>query len=346
MPSPQEGAQDGDEAADARSAAGAEGACSPPPLTGGEEIGSRAKVDWLTVTWLPGEGGLPDLDVLSFLRVIGFRTLQGVGVPGMFGYEKGVRYFVDIGGTPCHVGRLDYGGSHHKGRARLDLSGAACATIDDWRTVQAWIGQQWDYSLTRVDLAVDCLDGEFGIREAVRWYRAGEWRAVGAGTDPRHNLVGDWLRPRYGRTLEIGRRENGKMCRVYEKGRQLGDPESRWVRFEVEVRNNDRDIPTDILVECDRYFVGAYRCLAKVLDAAAMKVPTHQREAQITLEKLALSQRESYGQLIDVLRLHLTAGEIVELISRPGVPRRLERASLIGFINAGAPLAYLKAKQS
>lgn len=70
---------------------------------------------------------------------------------------------------------------------------------------------------------------------------------AGEGRPPRHSTPGDWLSetPYYGRTLEIGRRENGKMLRAYEKGLQLapGSTATKWTRFEVELRRKDRDIP-------------------------------------------------------------------------------------------------------
>lgn len=128
------------------------------------------------------------------------------------------------------------------------------------------------------------------------------------------------------------------MCRVYEKGRQLGDPDSEWTRFEVELRNNDRDLPFDVLTRPDVYFVGAYKCLERVLDAAGERIATHQKEGEIGLEVMKGHARTSYGQVLDVLRVvGLSAQEIIDEISRPGIPKRLERASLAGFLNGGSP---------
>lgn len=327
-------------ACDAR--AGGESKPCPPALTGGESFCGGAIVDWLTVTWLPEPDEHVPAMVLDFLGdFIG--PVSGVESPGMFGYQSGVRFFVDRDGTKVHVGRVDFGGNHHKMRARLDLSGTACALVKEWTGVQDWIARQFDYKITRVDLAVDCLMGEFGVDDAVEWFRAGEFHA--GGRRPRHSTPGDWLDPHYGRTLEIGRRENGKMLRCYEKGRQLGDSVSPWTRFEVELRNIDRDIPLDVLIDRDRYFTGAYKCLARILDAAAERIRTHQKEGEIALEKLTLHARSSYGQLLHVLRLKLSASEVLDELSRPGIPKRLEKASLGGFINAGSlPALHQKEK--
>lgn len=323
-------------AADGKRSAAAAGRC-PPALTGGEETKS-AKLDWCTVTWLPDH----DEHVAATIHHLLSEFLGGVlgeSVNGMFGYESGVRFYVPMGGRPVHVGRVDFGGSHHGFRARLDLSGAGCSRMLNWSRFRTVLESWTEAKLTRVDLAVDCLEGEFSVEDARDWYLADDFRAGTSGAMPRHSLIGDWLgQPKHGRTLEVGRRENGKMCRVYEKGRQLGDQASAWTRFEVELRNNDRDLPMDILTRPDVYFVGAYKCLERVLDAAGERIATHQKEGEIALEVMKGHACTSYGQVLDVLRvMGLSAEEICKEIARPGVPRRLERASLAGFLNGGSP---------
>lgn len=309
----------------------------PPALTGGES--SRgAKVDWLTVTWLPEPDEHMPATVLQLLHDWTGLAVSGVDCPGMFGYEHGVRFFARLDdGADHHVARVDFGGSHHGMRARLDLSGSCAARVRAWAAVQGWIGTLFDAKITRVDLAVDCLNGEYTVEHAAEWYKAGLFNA--GGRMPRHSCPGDWLseQPKHGRTLEVGRRQNGKMLRAYEKGRQLGDPNSSWTRFEVEIRNIDRDIPLDVLTRCDEYFVGAYKCLQVILDAAAERIATHQAEGQISIEKLTESARISYGQLVHVLRASLSAGEVLDSLSRPGVPKRLEKASLAGFTCKSPP---------
>ena len=57
-------------------------------------------------------------------------------------------------------------------------------------------------------------------------------------------------------TLFIGSRGSAKYCRIYEKGRQLGDPDSPWVRFEVEYRKADSVLPIDMLIKPGQYLTG------------------------------------------------------------------------------------------
>lgn len=311
----------------------------PPVLTGGESSaidGDGAKVDWLTVTWAPGGGDGVARFVFELLKLwFGDRQgLMGEESPGMLGYSSGCRYFVLRNGSPVSVARVDWGGDQRRGRARLDISGAGCALIEDWALVHELLSGWADLRMTRVDLAVDCLGGEFGVEDARDWYLGGEFHA--GGRRPRHSLVGDWLDPRYGRTLEVGRRENGKMLRAYEKGRQLGNADSLWTRFEIELRNIDRVLPLDVLITPGRYFVGAYQALQRLLDVAGQRIATLQAEGEIALGRLVEFHRSAYGQLVHVLRGVLSADQVVDFLVRPGVPSRLRKASLRAFETAGA----------
>lgn len=314
-----------------------------------------AVIDWMTVTFLPSNPvSHMGLTLLNWLRRLTTdrqgRTVQLVGedCPGMRGYAEGIRIYamilLDDGYKHVNIGRVDWGGDNRKGRARFDLSGSGCSLIKDWQAVYDEL-ESWDQvTLTRVDLAVDCLDGEFTVDDAAQWLADGEFHA--GGRIPKHSTPGDWLTkdengnpaPVYGRTLEIGRRVNGKMLRAYEKGRQLGDQSSPWTRFEVEIRNKDRDLPLDILINRDTYFTGAYACLERILTAAATRIKTDQAEGLIAIEKLIDCGRTAYGGLVHVLRMTLTADQIVNLMSRPALPARLDRASLAGIPQFGDAL--------
>lgn len=325
----------------------------PGALTAGEsrtdptlQKNQGVKVDWVTLTFLPSPDELVDRTFFDFLNTHLSRPIFAVSVSGMLGYEFGVKFFCKLDdGKEHHIARLDWGGAMHKSRARFDLSGSGCSLVKSWPAFQDYVGALFNYTLTRVDLAADFLNGEYSVEDARIWYESGLFNA--GGRMPRHNLVGDWLKPVYGRTLEIGRRENGKMLRCYEKGRQLGDPSSLWTRFEVELRNIDRDLPLNILTECSNFFVGSYKCLEQIVEAAVERIKTQQKEGEISLEKLTDCARDSYGRLISVLALYLSPDEIIETLSRPGVPARLEKATLIGVLQKGTcSPAFLSGEKS
>jgi phage replication initiation protein len=320
---------------------------SPATLTGQESSLTKALhavfIDWLTVTFKPHCKDV-GLWAHQFLNCL-IPNVVGVEAPAMMGYSNAVRFYVPLMDTPVYIGRIDFGGDFHKNRARLDLSGTGCSKINDWQVVQDTIEDLDDSKITRVDLAVDCLNGEYKVTDALGWLQNGEFNA--GGRNPRHSTPGDWANPsyltgqgiRYGRTLETGRRENGKMMRAYEKGRQLGDSNSDWTRFEVELRNIDRDLPMDILTESKKYFAGAYRCLERLISSGSERIATHQKEGEISIAKLTEYAKTAYGQLFSVLRIRLSVQEIFDELSRPGIPRRLHKSALLGF-PAASPTAF------
>lgn len=317
-----------------------------PLLTEGESP-NKSKVDWMTVTWKPEPDEVLSLNIHSLLMEC-LGDVVGIEAPGMMGYDFGIKFSMIRFGSLAQVGRLDYGGEKHKGRCRLELTGTGCSQVKNWLALQVALGGFEELKLTRVDLALDFLEGQYSVDDATEWLSQGEFNA--GGRNPRHSTPGDWHNEayktgegvRYGRTLEIGRRTNGKMLRAYEKGRQLGASDSPWTRFEVELRNIDRDLPLDILTDTDKYFKGAYRCLERLIDSAIepSTIPTHQAEGEISLNRLTECARVSYGRLVTVLRGSFSADELFKELAREGVPRRLERSVLSGFI-APPPEALL-----
>jgi phage replication initiation protein len=137
----------------------------PPALTGGESPEKSifgVVVDWLTFTFLPAPDELVPRQFFDWLNSNLIKKVQAIDVPGMLGYEFGVKFFVMLDdGKEHHIGRLDWGGSFHKQRARFDLSGSGCALVKDWAAMQDFVGTFFDWSLTRVDLAADFIDGEY-----------------------------------------------------------------------------------------------------------------------------------------------------------------------------------------
>ena len=74
-----------------------------------------------------------------------------------------------------------------------------------------------------------------------------QWKRVNKefyyfGKPARVTWYGDWKyldRDKLGRTLQIGCRTSDKLLRAYEKGKQLGDKNSEWVRLEVELKRQN-----------------------------------------------------------------------------------------------------------
>jgi phage replication initiation protein len=200
--------------------------------------------------------------------------------------------------------------------------------------------------LTRVDLAVDFLEGEHTVEEAVMLYGMGGFQQ--AGRAPSSRLDGDWINGVNGRTLYVGKATNGKMLRVYEKGRQLGDLESEWVRFEVQLGSRDRVIPFDVLTDRDAFFAGCYPALASMVDEAAKAIPTLAKTGEIALGHLLYHLKRCYGKVIGTLSsvLSATDADLVEEVRIVGLPRRVNLSSLAAGVTWSDVQAQHKRVQS
>lgn len=135
------------------------------------------------------------------------------------------------------------------------MNASVCALVPIWHTVQQW-GKSIGAKITRIDLAHDDFLGEtVNIEKAKAWYYEGGFTSN--GRPPAAKFIDD-MGSGKGKTLYIGKRQNGKMLRIYEKGRQLGDSSSPWVRVELELRGKNRLIPWDAVNSPATYLAGGY----------------------------------------------------------------------------------------
>ncbi len=230
-------------------------------------------------------------------------------------------------------GFVAWGGNRNKlGNSTLcvHLTGQGCEHIN---LLDAMHGGRWEAvemglamtaaRITRLDIAYDDMDGERGgVTAAVGWYKAGEFSA--GGRQPSVNQAGDWINGA-GRTLYVGRRENGKLVRVYEKGHQLGDKDSAWVRYELELHNRDRVIPYDAIVRPTRYLAGSSPAMEWVSKVPPVSIVTVVRKRlRVTLEHLQGWASISYGKLINAMTgVGMSAQEVVDVLRVEGLPARL-----------------------
>lgn len=297
---------------------------SPRLVTRGETIGTPANaiIDWLSVT-LPSTAPVKMPELMPFLRqLLGVEELIGKSQErGIAGFDKSVALYLPVDGTPADVGRIAWGGESQRGRTWLSLSGTLCARVADWQVVAAQL-ELWEARITRVDVAHDDFAGGIRLDDIEGKYRAGEFNS--GGRQPTCALAGDWLQVSgKGRTFYVGRRINGKYLRIYEKGKQLGDPLSPWVRWEVEFGSKSRLIPYEILNDPARYLSGAYPALHFVAPVHE-RIKTQRKMACTSLDRLTELASISYGKTMNALRLQgLDADEILSMICRPGVPSRL-----------------------
>lgn len=218
--------------------------------------------------------------------------------------------------------------------AFLSLPAEGCAFVSDWPSFTSFLRDNLKGHITRWDGAVDDFSGVYTIELAVALYIDGGFKQGGRNPNPKQ--YGNWITPDdLGRTFEVGSRRNGKLIRIYEKGKQLGYPFSNWVRWEVELHAKDRSIPWDVLLYPGDYVAGAYPCMSWVSQRAS-RIRTIKAQDSITYERLKEVASITYGPLINtMLQREGSAERVVELLRRQGAPRRL------GFTND-----YLKTQGS
>lgn len=210
-------------------------------------------------------GGFTDEDFLSVL-VGAFQENIGVTTTGIteqgsdfYKYKQKLCYTDDR--EFKSLGHIAWGGEHQRGSYLVNLTGEFCEYLELNNLNQKLksIVDRNKMVIKRVDLAHDDYDGIKDLNTCLSLYEMGGFKLR---KQPKIKMIGDFFNDTDpdGRTVYIGSRTSGKMLRVYEKGKQLGDKLSRWVRWEVEFKDSDKTIPSDILVNSTPYFKGAYPC--------------------------------------------------------------------------------------
>lgn len=299
---------------------------APRSVTRGESLNNElAKVDWLNCTFQGPDRYTPVQFVTLLSRLFG-RPVRGVLGRGLFGFDQAVKMFAGVGSSEFPIGCVAFGGEQERGRWMLQLTGSGCSVVRSWTRLSKLL-QALGARITRLDLCVDYLDGAYSVDDAVSMYREGSFNS--GGRAPSSAVAGDWLNGVDGRTLYIGKAVNGKLLRVYEKGRQLGNPESPWVRYEVQLGNRDRVIPFDAMTQPGRFLAGCYPALALMLECASESIPTSQTGGRVSLTHLMFHLKNSYGRLIHTLGgLAAPDSALIEAVTVIGAPRRLKPSDI------------------
>lgn len=232
---------------------------------------------------------------------------------GIFGFTDSV----DLAG----YGIVAYGGESQRGAVMLSVNGAGCARIASFQSVRAFL-EPLGAKITRLDIAADDIQGEFlTVRKAINAWRRGEFKT--GGNPPKARLVDD-MGSGEGKTFYVGSRAGGKLCRVYEKGKALGELASKWVRGEVELHSKDRVIPWDAVTEPGRFLAGAYPFFS-AFSYLATRIATFKKGAQVALDKASAWAKVVVGRTVNVLLKELQGdcGAVVACLRRSGVPRSL-----------------------
>ena len=163
-----------------------------------------------------------------------------------------------------------------------------------------------EYQVRRVDLALDTKQRE--VTHETVWVACLDGRFSCGGRPPKFTriLPGD---PTDGRTIYVGKREQAKFLRGYEKGFELakdfpkgevkeidGVPIADLYRLELELKVKHSPFPEDIIDRRDQYFAGAYPYLREVLEVEPeIFCQRRERGPQIDLAAALAVVRHQYG---------------------------------------------------
>ena len=301
--------------------------CSDPRLvTRGESLytpllstpADSAITDWLNCTFLmpntpeamkPFFSMIRDILGDKFARIID-RKRGHIGWKQSFDIGESSAIFA-IGGQ--------------RGTGFLQLPGQACTLISktNWLELVWFLDQVMNAKITRWDGAVDDYQGTHSVDWAVEQYQAGQFST--GGNKASCTQFGNWLEPDgRGRTFVVGRRKNGKMIRIYEKGKQLGNPNSPWVRWELELHSRDRLIPWDVIANPGPYVAGAYATTHWICKEAS-RIKTFQQTTKISYDALVQHAKNAYGPLINIMNaIEGSPEQVISKLIGKGKPKRLK----------------------
>lgn len=244
-----------------------------------------------------------------------FPGLYELGAPSR-GRFYNWRVALRVGGE--HVGLLEFGGLNTIRRdgtytARLELTGDGCRVFeasagDDhaqrWSSLATALGIV-DARLTRVDIAADDFVGLYPVQWAIDRYNDGDFDR--RGQRPKARLIDD-MGNRTGKTFYVGSRKSENQLRVYEKGREQGDPASEWVRYEGEFHaSNRRELPLDMLVDPAPYLVGTYPVLDFV-GGIGERLRIAVEKMMANCKRYVAHFRRQYGPMLNAM-LHAAGGD-------------------------------------
>lgn len=265
---------------------------------------------------------------LDFMRVLSEQLADIFGF-GLWKKAKtsGNRFYEHcylMGTEEILYGKVHYGGKSQKGSVCVELTAAGCkAALMGWELrLKPFLDEAINPRITRADLTIDDLSGslfDLGSMEQAYFDGAFSW----TNRRPKMNKVGsDWnafdengnrlFEVGSGRTLYIGSRNCAKYVRIYEKGKQLGDKNSPWVRFEIEFRNRNMHITTDILSEPGKYFGGVYPICAQFTQKAD-RIKSHRVQVEKTIDKVESWAKTAFGGVWNMYKSYfpnLTEAEI------------------------------------
>jgi phage replication initiation protein len=262
-----------------------------------------------------------------------FATLLSPILEEIFGFgvtsdrERGMNFYNSSFVLGDRWGFVCVGGQMDTFLVQLTGQGAIASRAGWEKRLHAFLSSIPSARITRVDLAHDDYSGKsYSPLQARDDYIAGKFTTKGRPPSCRQD--GNWIFPDgSGLTFYVGKRENGKVLRVYEKGKQLAgssdSPYPDWVRVEIELHNEGRSIPFDVLTNPGPYLAGSYPALEFLADESC-RIATKQKALQVAFDSCTKMVKKQVGRYINaMMQVYGDSQKVVDMITRPGIPDRL-----------------------
>ena len=262
-----------------------------------------------------------------------FATLLSSTLEEIFGFGvtldrgRGLNYYESSFVLGDRWGSVCVGGQAGTFLVQLTGSGAIASRAGWEKRLHDFLSSIPSARITRVDLAHDDYSGtSYSPTQARDDYISGKFTSRGRRPSCRQD--GNWIFPDgSGLTFYVGKRENGKLLRVYEKGKQLGGSSTElypnWTRTELELHNEGRSIPFDVLINPGPYLAGSYPALEWISEEQS-RIATKQKTLQVAFEKSVTMVKNQVGRYINAMRqVYGSAEEVLDKITRSGLPDRL-----------------------
>jgi phage replication initiation protein len=265
---------------------------------------SLTSIDWLGCRTQTGPA-----DCVDALRgVFGILGPALHAVPkkrGKQGFERSDGLFLgDIA-----IGEISYGGEAMRGWVWIEITGTGCQWVEDWERCEDDLSGLRDFQYKRVDIALDTYQREVTHETVVEAHSAGMFTTMGKPPSMKQIVPAD---PYEGRTVYVGKRDQPKFLRAYEKGYEQaqkypgvdvteinGVPVGDWYRLELELKAKNQLLPEDLIENRDQFFAGAYPYLQSVLDVEPQILKlSREKHPQRTLASMLAILRNQYGNTL------------------------------------------------
>lgn len=329
-------------------------------------VKNRVHIDWISFS---AKETSNILEQFANINIEGLRFEKSKS--GMAGYKS----VLNISKDGEQIGLIGYGSIH--GKNLFTLTGKGCSLIKDWHQFRYWLEKLEDYSITRLDLALDFYMGEVSHDKVIEAYNLDKFRALKSSKNPSisQQQTVDGLGRNRGRTVKIGGRNSSKFIRCYEKGLERFaklyahntkmedeqiqfffnnfdcheiDPENvpegtsilNWYRLEVQFGNADRILSTEMLTDRDPFFAGSYPYCKEVIEMEESKKPERlPNNLETDIEVMFKHAREQYGSFLTTMRASgkMTDAEILNKLCNGKISQRIIKAGGLDIIKPYSP---------